>query len=68
MPIGRRSALDHLRANVDVWLGWSWWAAGPDWQDYPFTLEPTGNFTIDAPQMSWLLPYMPPIFADGFDR
>ncbi|MBO9663890.1 glycoside hydrolase family 5 protein [Dokdonella sp.] len=61
------SALSHLRTYADVWLGWAWWAAGPDWQDYPFSLEPTGNLTVDAPQMSWLLPYMPPLFADGFE-
>lgn len=23
--------LNHLQANSDVWLGASWWAAGPDW-------------------------------------
>lgn len=61
------SALAHLQANVDVWLGWAWWSAGPWWEDYMFTLEPSANFTADAPQMRWLLPYMPPLFADGFD-
>jgi endoglucanase len=61
------SAMTHLRNNADVWLGWSWWAAGPWWGDYIFTLEPTGGFTVDRPQMSWLLPYMPPLFADGFE-
>jgi hypothetical protein len=24
-----------------VWLGWTWWAAGPWWGNYQFTLEPT---------------------------
>lgn len=60
-------ALSHLRANADVWLGWAWWSAGPWWEDYIFTLEPTMNFSVDAPQMSWLFPYMPALFADGFD-
>ena len=33
--------LKHLEANSDVWLGWTWWAGGPWWGDYQFTLEPT---------------------------
>ncbi|MBC6941717.1 MAG: glycoside hydrolase family 5 protein [Xanthomonadales bacterium] len=61
------NALGHLRDNADVWLGWTWWAAGPWWGDYMFTLEPSAGFSIDAPQMAWLTPYLPPIFADGFD-
>ncbi|HEY0180534.1 MAG TPA: glycoside hydrolase family 5 protein [Dokdonella sp.] len=61
------NALDYLRDNADAWLGWTWWAAGPWWGDYMFTLEPSEDFTVDAPQMAWLAPYLPPIFADGFD-
>lgn len=61
------SAMNHLKNNSDVWLGWTWWAAGPWWDEYMYSLEPTNNFTTDRPQMSWLRPYMPPIFADGFD-
>jgi endoglucanase len=34
------SMLNHIRSNADVWLGWTWWAAGPWWADYMFTLEP----------------------------
>ncbi len=52
------SALDHLEANADVWLGWTWWAAGPWWGEYMLTLEPTSNFTVDRPQMAWLEPYL----------
>lgn len=52
------SALDHLEANADVWLGWTWWAAGPWWGEYMLTLEPTNNFTVDRPQMAWLAPYL----------
>jgi len=33
--------LNYVDANADVWLGWSWWAAGPWWGNYMFTLEPT---------------------------
>ena len=33
--------LNYIEANGDVWLGWTWWAAGPWWGNYMFTLEPT---------------------------
>lgn len=49
-------ALSHLGANSDVWIGWTWWAAGPWWSTYMFGLEPTGG--NDAAQMSWLAPYL----------
>jgi endoglucanase len=32
--------LSHIQTNADVWLGWTWWAAGPWWGPYMFTLEP----------------------------
>jgi endoglucanase len=47
--------LNYIEANSDVWLGWTWWAAGPWWGNYMFTLEPTNlgqaNQT-DRPAMS----------------
>ena len=62
------SALDHLEANADVWLGWTWWAAGPWWGDYMYTLEPTQNYSVDAPQLAWLqLQVVDEMFADGFE-
>jgi hypothetical protein len=33
--------LNYIEANEDVWLGWTWWAAGPWWGNYMFSLEPT---------------------------
>jgi endoglucanase len=51
-------ALTYMRSNSSVWIGWTWWAAGPMWGTYQFTLEPTNNFTTDAAQMSWLTPYL----------
>lgn len=45
--------LTYIDANADVWLGWTYWAAGPWWDEYIFTLEPTncpGSCT-DRPQM-----------------
>ncbi|KAJ5711457.1 hypothetical protein N7488_005613 [Penicillium malachiteum] len=32
--------LDYLEDNSDVWLGASWWSAGPWWGDYIFSMEP----------------------------
>ncbi|HMJ14930.1 MAG TPA: glycoside hydrolase family 5 protein [Polyangiaceae bacterium] len=48
------SALDdmlaHVHANPDVWLGWTYWAAGPWWASYFMSLEPRNG--ADAPQMA----------------
>jgi hypothetical protein len=33
--------LNYMEANDDVWLGWTWWAAGPWWGNYMFSIEPT---------------------------
>ncbi|KAJ5805648.1 endo-beta-1-4-glucanase B [Penicillium pulvis] len=32
--------LSYLQENSDVWLGASWWAAGPWWGTYIFSMEP----------------------------
>ncbi|KEY74636.1 hypothetical protein S7711_05065 [Stachybotrys chartarum IBT 7711] len=32
--------LQYLLDNSDVWTGWLWWAAGPWWADYMYSLEP----------------------------
>jgi endoglucanase len=44
--------LDHLDANRDVWAGWTYWAGGPWWGDYMFTIEPVDG--VDRPQMDVL--------------
>jgi endoglucanase len=49
-------ALAHLEANRDVWYGWTWWAAGPWWGNYMYSIEPSG--TTDKPQMSTLAPFL----------
>ncbi|HJV68917.1 glycoside hydrolase family 5 protein [Ideonella sp.] len=50
--------LAYLSANRDVWAGWTWWAAGPWWGGYMFSIEPRSDGS-DAPQMGWLTPYLP---------
>ncbi len=49
--------LTHLEKNSDVYLGWTYWAAGPWWGDYIFTIEPDGN--KDRPQMAVLSRHLP---------
>jgi len=54
-----KNLLDYFNANQDVVIGWSWWTYGPPawWGGYQFTLDPSSNYTVDAPQMAWLTPY-----------
>ncbi len=49
--------LRHLEQNRDVWIGWTWWAAGPWWKEYRFTLEPTPEGK-DRPAMRLLAPWL----------
>ena len=51
--------LNYIDANSDVWLGWTYWAAGPWWGEYIFTLEPTNCPTncTDRPQLAVLAPH-----------
>lgn len=47
--------LRYMEANRDVWVGYTWWSAGPWWGDYMFTLEPKDG--KDRPQMAILQPH-----------
>ncbi len=35
--------LAYLRENGDVWVGWTYWAGGDWWGDYPFSIQPQGG-------------------------
>ncbi len=48
--------LTYMDENSDVWLGWTYWAAGPWWDDYIFTLEPVNG--VDRAQMAVLARHM----------
>lgn len=62
------NAIAYMNARPQQWLGWTWWAAGPWWGSYMYTLEPTQNYTVDAPQLAWLgLDEVISIFADSFE-
>ena len=44
--------LAFLEQNSDVYLGWTWWSAGPWWGDYFLSIEPHAG--VDAPMMTEL--------------
>jgi endoglucanase len=44
--------LSYMQENSDVWLGWTYWAAGPWWGEYHFSVEPTDG--AERPQMTVL--------------
>ena len=48
--------LTYMMASSDVLVGWLWWAAGPMWNDYIFTLEPKNG--VARPQMALLKPFL----------
>jgi endoglucanase len=49
--------LKQLDDNADVYMGWTWWGAGPWWGAYPFSIEPAGA-TGDRPQMDVLTKHL----------
>jgi len=48
--------LKFLGANTDVFMGWTWWAGGPWWGEYLYTLDPLNG--QDRPQMQYLTPHL----------
>ncbi|KAL6230429.1 endo-beta-1,4-glucanase B [Aspergillus navahoensis] len=52
-----KGLLDALKENDDVWLGALWWAAGPWWDDYMFSMEPTDGIAYKT-MLSTLEGYM----------
>jgi len=48
--------LSYMESNADVWVGFTWWAAGPWWGTYMYSLEPQNG--QDAPQTAWLKPHL----------
>ncbi|OJD35197.1 glycoside hydrolase family 5 protein [Diplodia corticola] len=40
--------LDYMKENSDVWEGALWWAAGPWWGDYMYSMEPTDGVAYTA--------------------
>jgi endoglucanase len=50
--------LNYMETNSDVWLGASWWAAGPWWGTYIYSLEPNSGVAY-GPYMPILTQYLP---------
>jgi endoglucanase len=50
--------LTHIDENADVWLGWTYWAAGSWWHNYPFSIQPAADGAA-KPQMEVLLKHIP---------
>jgi endoglucanase len=48
-----RALLNCVSKNRDVWIGWTYWAAGPWWGNYMFSVEPVNG--TDRPQLKELL-------------
>ena len=48
--------MDFLAANQDVWQGMAYWAGGPSWNDYMYSVEPELGL-LDAAQMDVLEQY-----------
>jgi endoglucanase len=47
-----KALVQYMSANRDVWRGWTYWAAGPWWGDYMFSVEP--GKSGDRPQLEVL--------------
>ncbi len=50
-----RDLLCYMSRNKDVWLGWTYWAGGPWWGDYMYSIQPLDG--MDRPQMTVLAPF-----------
>jgi endoglucanase len=49
--------LSYMDQNKDVWIGYTYWAAGPWWKNYMYSVEPDGlkeGAPVDKSQMSVL--------------
>ena len=49
-----RAMLAFVRDNADVWLGWTYWTAGPWMVSYHYTVEPDSHGQAPRPQMTIL--------------
>jgi len=48
--------MQHIKANSDVWIGWTYWAAGAWWGDYRFSVHPSADGKM-KPQLEVLKKY-----------
>lgn len=53
---GLRDMVGYLNDNSDTWIGWTAWAAGDWWGNYPLSLQPVDG--QDRAQMEVLAPFL----------
>jgi len=51
-------AICSMQQAGGVWIGFSWWAAGPWWGDYIYSIEPPSGIAISSVLPQALLPFM----------
>ena len=51
-----RDLLCSMSGSQDVWLGWAYWAGGPWWGDYMYSIQPSDG--VDRPQMGVLSEFL----------
>ncbi len=51
---------DFLKALDDAGVSGSYWAAGEWWGNYALSVQPVNNFTVDRPQLPYLMAHLPP--------
>uniref|UniRef100_UPI003BAA3E2C glycoside hydrolase family 5 protein n=1 Tax=Stappia sp. TaxID=1870903 RepID=UPI003BAA3E2C len=54
---GLARVVGYLNSRPDIWLGWSIWAAGDWWGDYPLSIQPNENG--DRPQLTAIERFIP---------
>src|SRR4029079_17276324 len=48
--------LSYIKQHTDVWSGVTYWAGGPWWDKYMFSIEPQNG--VDKPQMAILVQHL----------
>lgn len=56
-----------MENNKEQWKGWVWWAAGPWWGDYMFSIEPDLLGSKHKDQMLVLMAHMCPPETRSFE-
>jgi len=51
-------AFQYMSNNDDVWLGWTWWAGGPGWGSYMYSLTPYDSSNTAPPQWPYITPFI----------
>lgn len=59
-----RNMLTFINDNSEVWVGWTYWAAGPWWGNYMFSLEPlNGADRLQTDVLQGFIPIPRPLLS-----